>query len=146
MNATLKEVYTDIFEHSFDEKGRVAVPCEWRTEAHEKRLHVIRSGDGCLKVYPASFLSEQREKLKDASISDPRRKQLEIAAQFIQAAECDQQGRIVVKNDNRKHAGLKKEAVLIGCLDHFEIWDRKKWKDRQKDAGNFEEVMSQIGL
>ncbi|MFZ5806449.1 MAG: division/cell wall cluster transcriptional repressor MraZ [Verrucomicrobiota bacterium] len=145
MNATVGEVYTDTFEHSFDEKGRVVVPSEWRSEAHEKRLHVMPSQEGCLKVYPASFLNEQKNRLAGASFQDPRRKQLENLARIIQSAECDQQGRIMVKSELRKGATLSKETILVGCLDHFEIWDRKLWKGKAGVATSFEDVMGQLG-
>ena len=140
------EVYTDRFEHSFDAKGRITVPSEWRSEAHEKRLHILPSQEGCLKVYPASFLSEKSRSLSGASITDPRRKSLERLAQIAQLAECDQQGRMMVKVHNREHAALGKEAVLVGCSDHFEIWDAARWKKQKKEqASVFEELVKEAG-
>jgi DNA-binding transcriptional regulator/RsmH inhibitor MraZ len=29
------------------------------------------------------------------------------------------------------HAGVDKEVVIVGNLDHLEIWDRKAWQDDQ---------------
>ena len=62
---TMKEAYTDRFEFSLDDKGRLSVPVEWRGEAFEKRFLVIPSADGCLRVYPASFLGREMEKLSN---------------------------------------------------------------------------------
>lgn len=146
MNGTQNEVYADVFEHSFDAKGRITVPSEWRSEAHEKRLHILPSQDGCLKVYPASFLSAKARALSEASIADPRRKSLERLAQIAQLAECDQQGRMMVKGHNREHASLGKSAVLVGCSDHFEIWDAAKWKQQQKEKpSTLEELFKEAG-
>lgn len=144
MNAPVREIYTDTFEHSFDEKGRIAVPAEWRSENHEKRFHIMPPvmGQNCLKVYPVSFLSEKREALKGLPLNDPKRKQFENLAQRVQTTEWDKQGRMMVKLHLRRTVALLKEVVLAGSGDHFEIWDRKEWLERQKDGGSFEEILS----
>lgn len=143
---SIPEVYTDTFEHAFDAKGRITVPSEWRSEAHEKRLHVLPSQDGCLKVYPASFLSNKARALADAPISDPRRKSLEKLSRLAQLAECDQQGRIMIKPHNRTHANLSKQSVLVGCSDHFEIWDSERWKSHEEIPATLEELLREAGL
>ncbi|MFH1066413.1 MAG: division/cell wall cluster transcriptional repressor MraZ [bacterium] len=142
----MREVYTDLFEHSFDEKGRLTVPSEWRSEAHEKRLHVMPSRDGCLKVYPVSYMSEALRRFNQAPVNDPRRKSLESLASSIQAVACDQQGRVMIKKNLREMASLGKEAVLVGKFDHFEIWSRKSWSSRPDATRSFEEIAEEIGL
>jgi len=145
---TMKEAYTDRFEFSLDDKGRLSVPVEWRGEAFEKRFLVMPSSDGCLRIYPASFLGREMEKLSSlgATSADARRKSLEKLASVIQAAEPDQQGRIMIREKFRLHAGLGRQAVLVGRLDHFEVWDPKKWKKIAPPATTFEEVAKEVGL
>ena len=145
---TMKEAYTDRFEFSLDDKGRLSVPVEWRGEAFEKRFLVMPSSDGCLRIYPASFLGREMEKLSSlgATSADARRKSLEKLASVIQATEPDQQGRIMIREKFRQHAGLGRQAVLVGRLDHFEVWDPKKWKKIAPPATTFEEVAKEVGL
>lgn len=144
----MKEAYTDRFEFSLDDKGRLSVPVEWRGEAFEKRFLVMPSSDGCLRIYPASFLGREMEKLSSlgATSADARRKSLEKLASVIQATEPDQQGRIMIREKFRQHAGLGRQAVLVGRLDHFEVWDPKKWKKIAPPATTFEEVAKEVGL
>jgi len=144
----MKEAYTDQFEFSLDPKGRVSVPAEWRGEAFEKRFLVMPSSDGCLRVYPASFLGRQMEKLANdgATSSDLKRKSLEKLASVIQATEPDQQGRIMIREKFRHHAGLGRQAVLIGCLDHFQIWDPRRWQKVAPPTATFEQVAKDAGL
>lgn len=144
----MKEAYTDRFEFSLDDKGRVSVPAEWRGEAFEKRFLVLPSEEGCLRVYPASFLGRQLEKLSAEGVTstDVRRKSLEKLASVMQAAEPDQQGRIMIREKFRQHAGLNRQAVLVGRLDHFEIWEPRRWQKVAPPALTFEELAKEAGL
>lgn len=142
----MQEAYTDTFEHNFDAKGRVTVPSEWRGDGHSSRLSVFPSQEGCLKIYPASYLAEKAAELKGVPMSDPRRKNLERLAAMTQAVSWDQQGRVMIKEKLRSLASLTRAAVLVGCLDHFEIWDAQSWKNQRGDDLTLEEVAGEVGL
>ncbi len=88
-------------------------------------------------------LQEQLFTLKD---SDPIRRKVQELAAMAQSASWDQQGRIMVKEKLRGRAGLKKEAVLVGLLTHFEIWDKAAWEKKQTAEPTVEEALSAIGL
>ena len=144
----MKEAYTDRFEFSLDDKGRISVPVEWRGEAFEKRFLLLPSEEGCLRVYPASFLGRQLEKLSAEGVTstDVRRKSLEKLASVMQAAEPDQQGRIMIREKFRQYAGLNRQAVLVGRLDHFEIWEPRRWQKIAPPALTFEQLAKEAGL
>ncbi len=65
------------------------------------------------------------------------------------AFECvwDKQDRVLVPPTLRGYAGLDKEIVLVGVLDHFEIWSRENWDKEnatmEKDMKK-EEVRNEI--
>ena len=42
---------------------------------------------------------------------------------------CDKQERILIPPTLRQYAELEKEIVLVGVLDHFEVWSREHWED-----------------
>jgi MraZ protein len=42
---------------------------------------------------------------------------------------CDKQDRILIPPTLRQYAELDREIVLVGVLDHFEIWSRENWED-----------------
>jgi len=146
LDFNLREGYTDTFAHAFDEKGRITVPSEWRSEAHEKRLLVFPSQENCLKVYPASWLGTQMARLADAPLGDPRRKILQTLAMSAQTVECDAQGRIMIKEKLRAGAALKKKTVLAGSFDHFQIWDADEWKKQEESAMTVEKAAMEAGL
>ena len=65
---------------------------------------------------------------------------------------CDKQDRILVPPLLRSYSEIEKEIVLVGVLDHFEVWSRKNWemenvameKDMKKEEVRNE--ISKLGL
>ena len=43
-------------------------------------------------------------------------------------ADPDGQGRVVIPTHLRDYASLKTEAVVIGNLDHLEVWEPGRWR------------------
>jgi MraZ protein len=138
--------YTDTFEHAFDVKGRITVPSEWREPSYEQLLYAFPSKENCVKIYPASWLSRIQAQIDNLKAGDPARIPLGNLAGLGQQTKWDQQGRIMIKEKLRQGAGLKKEAVLVGRLDHFQIWDLAVWKERNQVPTNLEEALNAIGL
>jgi MraZ protein len=138
--------YTDSFAHAFDAKGRITVPAEWREAPFESRLFILPSSETCLRVYPASWFGRLQERVAELKSGDPSRQGLENLASRAQNAAFDQQGRIMVKEGFRRAVGLKKDAMLVGRLDHFQIWDKASWDSRQSAPVTVEEALRAMGL
>jgi MraZ protein len=146
MPTEVRASYTDTFSHSFDAKGRITVPSEWRQPFFETSLFVFPSSDRCLRVYPASWLGRLQEDVAKLKSADPMRRGVEDLATKAQSAVFDTQGRIMIREKLREGAGLKKDAVLVGRLDHFQIWDKAGWERKDVAAMTVEEALSAIGL
>jgi MraZ protein len=145
MPVEVRASYTDSFLHAFDPKGRITVPSEWRGAGFEAQLFVFPSREPCVLVYPASWLGRLQEDAAQLKAADPQRKRLEDLAMNAQSATFDTQGRIMVKEKLRVVAGLKKEAVLVGRLDHFEIWDKAAWDEKPAGPTNLEDALAALG-
>ena len=62
--------------------------------------------------------------------------------------EIDKQGRILLPTQLREYAGLEKDVVLAGVLNHVEIWNPDRWHEIN-DPDNFDEAaehMAEIGV
>ncbi len=145
MSIEVRASYTDSFGHSFDPKGRITVPSEWRQPMFETSLFVFPA-DKCLRVYPASWLGRLQEKVSTLKTADPMRVGVENLATRAQSAVFDTQGRIMVKEALREGAGIRKEAWLVGRLDHFQIWEKTRWEAKEVGTMTVEDALGAIGL
>jgi MraZ protein len=41
----------------------------------------------------------------------------------------DSQGRLLLPEDLRKRIGLKDQAVVVGAIDHVEIWEANQYRE-----------------
>ena len=63
------------------------------------------------------------------------------------AKECpvDRAGRTLIPPELREFAGLKKDVMIAGALDWFEIWSRERWADhRQTLRIGFDEMTRKL--
>ncbi len=139
-------------KHTLDEKGRLAIPTRFKEvlKQKEETCIVVTNYPNCLWAFLKDDWKVIEEKavklsLMDNSVNTYRR-------YFISGAqEClVKQGRITIPPDLREIAGLKKEIVLVGELNLFEIWDRECWESEfQKVRENFSEAsqsLSELGI
>ena len=113
--------------HSLDEKGRLVIPARFRNVISQSNVDGIMASkmDGAIFCYTFEQWHKIEQRILNlATKSENMRRFRRI---FIGGAfECplDKQGRVLIPPALREHAGLNKEIVLVGVLDHFEIWDR----------------------
>lgn len=114
-------------DHNLDEKGRLALPARYREELRDGVV-ITRGFDNCLLVYPMAAWAPLAERVSALSIGDPDVRLLRRML-FSNAADLqlDRQGRILVPAELRTHAGLEREAVVVGMHSFVEIWSPDGW-------------------
>jgi MraZ protein len=123
---------TGTFARAVDEKLRVAIPKPLREALGELAkgvLYVTPGTDGSLALYTEDTLAEQARRLMEAS---PNAQDVRAFSRLFysraQAVELDSQGRVRIPPELAALAGLGKEAVLVGVLDHLELWEKSRWE------------------
>lgn len=136
------------YTHTIDEKGRLIIPAKLREELGKK--FVITKGlDGCLFVYNEKEWTVFEEKLKTLPLTN---KEARFFVRFFLAgaseAETDKQGRILVPENLREHAGLTKDTVLVGVGSRVEIWSKENYEkiDNFDDVELMAEHMANLGF
>lgn len=120
-------------ERQLDDRGRVALPPQFRSTIGEQ-CFLTFGEDGCVRLRGADAFRDAADdvnrELRDGRIS--RSRQRAFFASTVQAT-LDKQGRVLVEQKLREHAGLAPQApvVLIGVWDVIELWHPDRYADEE---------------
>ncbi len=119
------------FEHAIDEKGRLVLPSAFR-HAFANGGFVAPYGE-CLGLWTAEEFAKVAAALDEkvrqgtASVEDLRG----FTSRAFEVRP-DRQFRIVIPQRHREHANLRKEVTIVGAYRRVEIWDRRRWAEREE--------------
>ena len=132
--------YNSSYRHGVDGARRLQIPAKWRPSEASVEFTLIlwpKSKEGpCLRVLPPQEMAELMRDIDVMPNSDPNKVVLKrfIGSESIQVT-LDKAGRICLPDAMAKAAGIDGEAVLVGLLDRFEIWNPDRFeKVRAADA------------
>jgi MraZ protein len=136
----------DHYEHTLDEKGRLAIPAKLRDKLGDTVILTIGSG-ACILGYPLSEWESVEEGLTDLSAT--REDDVDfLRSIYAQAVDCeiDKQGRILLPARLRDYAQIKDNVVIAGVGRWLEIWSRENWQVEQaRLAENRKLIMQRMG-
>ncbi|GHU88689.1 transcriptional regulator MraZ [Clostridia bacterium] len=125
--------------HTIDAKGRLFVPAKFRAELGERFF--VSIGSGCL----IAFLDDEWWRL-EAKLSTNNDLAAFASEFFSMTEQCepDAQGRVLIPQNLREYAGLKKDVVFAGKSRRAQIWDAERWDARKPK--DFASVLEGLGL
>jgi MraZ protein len=141
-------MFRGIFHNSVDEKGRMSIPVRLRDQIrdnHTTPLILTLGFDQCLNLYPSDTWQKIEENLSSTmnSLSSEDRQFVRTVMKAVDEVEMDQQGRVVISPVLRKEAGLGKNVVIAGLLNHIEIWDKQKYESYHAQQPQSLELLGQ---
>ena len=133
-------IFRGRFSRSVDPKGRLMLPPEFRdalsAQAADERgkpgdgadseagAFVLTTYDNCLVAFSWKDWTELEEKFMRIPNPSPRvRAFRRLVIGGAEKQRADAHGRILLSPDHRSYAGLDREAVVLGLVDRFEIWN-----------------------
>jgi MraZ protein len=125
--------YNSFYRHGVDEKRRVQIPAKWRPAEPEILTLVLwpkgAMPEACLLVLPPKEWDALVQKLKVMPFADSKAEALRrLLGKKSDRATLDKGGRICLPESMAKAAHIGKEAVLVGLLDRFEIWNPERYE------------------
>ena len=125
--------------HTIDAKGRIIIPARFREiiRADSGDGVMISRMDNCLVAY--TYEDWEKIEKRILSLAEKSENMRRFRRVFIGGAfdcACDKQERILIPPSLRQYAALEKEIVLVGVLDHFEIWSRELWETENMTMEN----------
>jgi transcriptional regulator MraZ len=125
--------YNSLYRHGVDEKRRVQIPAKWRPAKPEVEFTLIlwpKAKEGpCLRVLPPKEMAELMHDIDAMPNGDPNKVVLKrfIGSESVQVT-VDKSGRICLPEEMARAAGIKDQAILVGLLDRFEIWNPVRYE------------------
>lgn len=116
------------YQHTVDEKGRLAVPAKFR-KSLSGGVVITKGSEGCLDLYPMEEWTKLAEKLSQLPINQADARafsRLRLAG--ASHAELDAQGRILIPDYLRAYAGVGSRATIVGLYNRAEVWDEERWR------------------
>jgi MraZ protein len=126
--------YNSCYRHGVDEKRRIQIPAKWRPEKEGAELTMIlwpkHQAGSCLRVLPPSEMAKMKADIDGMPNGDSNKVVLKrfIGSESVQVT-LDKAGRICLPDEMARGAGIKDEAVLVGLLDRFEIWNPSRYEN-----------------
>ncbi|MCL2080216.1 MAG: division/cell wall cluster transcriptional repressor MraZ [Oscillospiraceae bacterium] len=135
---------TGYFDHKVDDKGRLFIPSNLRSELGEV-FHVTISGEDCLTAYSEGSWEKFLEKVR----AMPIRKQPKMRPFFSNAARCelDKHGRFLLPQKLRDRVGISRDVAVVGMGTVVQFWDAEKFKyqnEQETTPENLKNVMDEM--
>jgi|SRR3989344_2633785 len=138
------------YQHTIDEKGRVALPVKFRKQLG--RIAVVTKGlDNCLFLYTQEEWKKLADKLAVLPISKANSRAFSrLMLAGAMDVEIDGQGRIMLPEYLRQFSKMKKNVIIAGLYNRLEIWDMEAWnvykKGTESESADIAEALGELGV
>jgi MraZ protein len=135
--------FVSTFTNRLDAKGRVSVPASFRAVLERQLGNGAGASLYCYPALDAPALDAGGERLAQtidgllAGLPDysDERDELSVALYGdVQLLALDGDGRIVLPEGLRQHAGLDAHVTFVGLGQKFQIWAPEQFEERRKRA------------
>ena len=133
------------FVHNLDNKGRLVIPSKMRDELGLK-AYILKGYDGALSIYKESDFNDLIVRIKTLSFSKKNaRAHIRVQLASVCELDIDKQGRALLPTQLLTKYKIGKEVIVIGALDHIEVWNKADYEAYEKNAdSSFEEISEEL--
>lgn len=123
------------YEHRLDAKDRLTVPARYRGEL-EGGVVLLSGLDPCVAIYPlADFAEFAKQRLSGLNpLSKNGRRMIRRFYGDSSDETLDSAGRVRLRANLIAHAGLDGPCMVVGALDHLEVWNPERWATEQAET------------
>ncbi len=138
---------TGQYKTTIDEKGRILIPTRLKQDIPGNHMIITAGIDSCLWLFLPSTWQVLSDKIMETSLFShgARLLQRRIIAPAMEIA-LDKLGRLLIPQNLKDTALIKKNCVLHGLKKFIEIWDAEKYESYLKDNENdFQKAAEELG-
>ena len=140
-----KTMFYGSYYHNIDDKGRLVIPSKMRNELGLK-AYILKGYDGALSIYKESEFTKLVEKLNSLPYNKKNaRAFLRVQLASVCELDIDKQGRALLPVQLLAKYKIGKEVVVIGALDHIEVWNKAEYDEYEKASDStFEDIAEDL--
>lgn len=135
------------YNHQIDSKNRIRLPNKLKGNARE--LYFTKGTNHRLFVFFEDGYNHILNTLSEnVKMGDPEgSKALTMFAKSCAVLEGDSQGRMILPNNLKEYARIKKDIVICGAITHIEIWAKEVYDEYYKDEDEiFDGMFGKLGI
>ncbi len=129
-------MFTGIYEHTVDKKGRTSLPARFRNELGGG-AYITVGLDKNLVIYSISHFQSMAKEIEAYSLADPvARKYRRRMFNKAELIEVDANGRFLIPPYLREEFNFSDgdKIMFAGSNDYIEIWTEAEWKKAEEEA------------
>lgn len=114
-------------EYSVDSKGRIAIPAKMRAALSPEAqgtFTVTKGFEKCVYLYPLDEWKKKEEEFANLNTYNREARHfVRLNLMWAEEAVIDGQGRVSLPKVLAEYAGIGERALILGAMDHLEIWN-----------------------
>jgi MraZ protein len=125
--------FVGTFDYALDDRNRVPIPPAYRS-AFEEGGYLATGTEKCLVIHTPDSFTRAAELIE--AIPEETQEGEDARRDFygkVWPLQKDGQGRILIKEELLKFAGLVKEVKVVGVGRRLEVWDSAAYDARESD-------------
>ncbi len=118
------------YDHCLDAKSRLILPAKLRP-MFGNIAFLTRHHEFCIAVWREEEFKAELEKKQSLLSQDAGARNLVRAwSASVVEQDIDKQWRVLIPQELRKYARLQNELIVVGVIDHVEIWSPELWQEQ----------------
>jgi len=135
-------IFIGTYHRSLDGKNRLLLPSRLFPGGRPEKLYLGRGFECAASIYDEEGFQALLTRLKEL---DYRRADdrafLTLAAGSLAPLDIDAQGRVLIPSDLKEAYGLGDKVVVVGVLDHLDLFAEDAYKDYvEKEGERYQEI------
>lgn len=143
-------MFTGEYVHQLDAKNRIRIPARLKKDLGDEYYFAFGTNH-CIFVFTKEKMEQYLEELGATKISDlEAQRRVRMFARTCVQVEEDNQGRIVLSPEFRRHAQLgkdDKDIVVCGAVNRIEIWNKRLYDEYTAGMeDDYDQLFSQLNI
>lgn len=117
-------MYIGRYYHTLEKTNRVSLPAAFRATFGERGI-LTRGLDGALNLFDSATWNKKMSEYETlAQHKKNNRDFVRLMTNDAVEVEIDSHGRLLIPDYLKQSSSLEKSVVMVGSLDHIEVWDQ----------------------